>query len=166
MPQAVRNCYTCKQDLPNSNFKASRTLRSIQDDERITESRAAVASLRNIALRLSQRNAAKRTDSLADLTPPRWTAPVSSSVKILQPAATSVLIRDLAPALPELPRPLLGPFTPGVIDELPSSTPRPGLPTVVLGTPIPRSTHSTAPVVVLDTPIPQESLPPTPSLPP
>ncbi|KAH0593438.1 hypothetical protein MHUMG1_08895 [Metarhizium humberi] len=32
MPQAVRNGYTCKQDLPNSNFKASRTLRSIQDD--------------------------------------------------------------------------------------------------------------------------------------
>ncbi|KID95691.1 ATP-dependent DNA helicase PIF1, partial [Metarhizium majus ARSEF 297] len=141
-PQAVRNCYTCKQDLPNSNFEASRTLRSIQDDPAEYRFGAITAQGREED-RLAGRPDASKADR-----------------------ASVFVFRDPAPALPELPRPLLGPFTPGVVDDPPSFTPRPGLPTVVLGTPILRSTHSTAPVVVLGTPIPQESLPPTPSLPP
>ncbi|PTB48151.1 hypothetical protein M431DRAFT_35782, partial [Trichoderma harzianum CBS 226.95] len=126
--------------------------------ERVAESRAAVAGLRNIALRLSPRKATKRTDSLADLTPPRRTAPASSSVKSISLAATTpVLLRDLVPAFPELPIPRLGPFTPTVVDDPSSFALEPGLPTVVLGTPIPRSTQSTTPVVVLSTPIPPQA---------
>ncbi|KJZ68228.1 hypothetical protein HIM_12379 [Hirsutella minnesotensis 3608] len=81
-----------------------------------------------MALRLSPHRATKRTGLLANLTPPRRTAPAPSSVNDLQP-----------PAPPTL-----------------------NLPTVVLGTPIPRDTLPTAPVV-LGTPIPEQSLPATPS---
>ncbi|PON19971.1 hypothetical protein TGAM01_v211164 [Trichoderma gamsii] len=175
-PQAVRSCRTCKRDLPEVEFRSVKDPRKFigqctscraRQKERVAESRAAVAGLRNIALRLSPRKATKRTDSLADLTPPRRTAPASSSVKSISLAATTpVLFRDLVPAFPELPIPRLGPFTPTVVDDPSSFAPEPGLPTVVLGTPIPRSTQSTTPVVVLGTLIPQESLPPTPSLPP
>ncbi|KID83232.1 ATP-dependent DNA helicase PIF1 [Metarhizium guizhouense ARSEF 977] len=173
--QAVRNCRACKQDLPEVEF------RSIKDPTKFTgqcmkcresrkegaaKSRAAVAMMRNIALRLSPRKAKKRTDSLADLTPPRRAAPAPSSVSSLPPPAAPALFRDLAPALPDPSRPELAPSNSGVVDKPFSSTPSLSLPTVVLGTPIPRSTHSTTPVVVLGTPIPEEPLPPTPSLPP
>ncbi|KAH8663902.1 hypothetical protein BGZ61DRAFT_562294, partial [Ilyonectria robusta] len=141
--------------------------------ERVAESRAAVAAMRNITLRLSPRRATKRTDSVANLTPPRRTAPTPASVHGSQPPATPALFRGLAPALQGLPRPLLGPSTPSAV-EGPSPIPATlSLPTVVLGTPIPQTpipqtpipqgTLPTAPVV-LGTPIPQESFPTTPSL--
>lgn len=117
-------------------------------------------------LGLSPCKATKRTDSLADLTPPRRTTPRSSFTNSLQPPDTPALFRDLLPALLELPRPQLGPFTSGVVDNPSSFTPTLSLPTVVLSTPIPQSSHSTVPVVVLGTPIAEESLPPTPLLPP
>ncbi|KAH6981453.1 hypothetical protein EDB80DRAFT_737245 [Ilyonectria destructans] len=71
--------------------------------------------MRNTALRLSSRTATKRSDSLANLTPPRRTAPKPASLNSLPPPATPALSRGLAPALSELPRSLLGPFTPGAI---------------------------------------------------
>ncbi|KKP00882.1 hypothetical protein THAR02_07028 [Trichoderma harzianum] len=141
-PQAICSCRTCKRDLPEVEFRSVKdpgkftgqcTSCRARQKERVAESRAAVAGLRNIALRLSPRKATKRTDSLADLTPLRRTAPVSSSVKSISLAATTpVLFRDLVPAFLELPIPRLGPFTPTVVDD-PSFAPEPGLLTVVLG---------------------------------
>ncbi|KAH7118213.1 hypothetical protein B0J13DRAFT_590116 [Dactylonectria estremocensis] len=124
--------------------------------------------MRNIALRLSPHRATKRTDSLANLTPPRRTAPTPASVHGLQPPATPALFRRLAPTLQGLPRPLLGPSTPSAVEGPSPITPTLSLPTVVLGTPIPQTpipqgTLPTAPVV-LGTPISQESFPATPSL--
>ncbi|KAM4062958.1 PIF1-like helicase [Hirsutella rhossiliensis] len=84
IPQAVRNCHTCKQDLPEVEFRSVKDPTKFTRDcascrarrkERVTESRAAVAAMRNFALRLSPRRATKRTDSLANLTPPRRAAP-------------------------------------------------------------------------------------------
>ncbi|KAL6404467.1 hypothetical protein AUP68_10451 [Ilyonectria robusta] len=172
MPQAVRNCHTCKQDLPEVEFRSVKDARKFTGDctscrarrrERISESRAAVAAMRNIALRLSPHRATKRTDSLANLTPPRRTAPTPASVHGLQPPATPTLFRRLAPALQGLPRPLLGLSTPSAVEGPSPITPTLSLPTVILGTPIPQDTFPTAPVV-LGTPIPQESFPVTPSL--
>lgn len=166
-PQAVRNCRTCKRDLPEVEFRSVKdptkftgqcTSCRVRQKERVAESRAAVAGLRNIASRLSPRKATKRTDLLAGLTPPRRTAPTPLPVKSQQPPSTPALFRSLAPAVQ-------GPFTPGEVDNPSSFTTTLSMPTVVLGTPIPPSTLSAAPVV-LGTPIPQESLPITPSLPP
>ncbi|EXU95371.1 PIF1-like helicase [Metarhizium robertsii] len=166
-PQAVRNCRTCKRDLPEVEFRSVKdptkftgqcTSCRVRQKERVAESRAAIAGLRNIASRLSPRKATKRTDLLADLTPPRRTAPTPLPVNSQQPPSTPALFRSLAPAVQ-------GPFTPGEVDNPSSFTPTLSMPTVVLGTPIPPSTLSAAPVV-LGTPIPQESLPITPSLPP
>ncbi|KAK8913436.1 hypothetical protein VCV18_011442 [Metarhizium anisopliae] len=168
LPDAVHNCYTCKRDLPEVEFRSVKdstkytrqcTGCRTRQKERVAESRAAVAGLRNIASRLSSCKTTKRTDSLADLTPPRRTAPTPSPRSGIQSPPMPPLFRGLAPAV-------LGPSNSGTVDKPSSSTPTPSLPTVVLGTPIPRSTHSTGPVVVLGTPIPQESLPPTPSLAP
>ncbi|KAH7113118.1 hypothetical protein B0J13DRAFT_488669, partial [Dactylonectria estremocensis] len=177
IPQAVRNCHTCKQDLPEVEFRSVKDARKFTGDcascrarrrERVAESRAAVAAMRNIALRLSPHRATKRTDSLANLTSPRRTAPTPASVHGLQPPATPALFRRLAPALQGLPRPLLGPSNPSAVEGPSPITPTLSLPTVVLGTPIsqtpiPQGTFPTAPVV-LGTPIPQESFPATPSL--
>ncbi|KAH6973932.1 hypothetical protein EDB80DRAFT_742755, partial [Ilyonectria destructans] len=134
-----RNCHTCKQDLPEVEFRSVKDPTKFTRDcdscrarrrERVAESRAAVAAMRNIALRLSPRRATKRTDSLANLTPPRRAAPTPASVHGLQPPATPALF-------------LLG--------------------TPIPQTPIPQGTLPTAPVV-LGTPLPQESFPTTPSL--
>ncbi|KJZ70621.1 hypothetical protein HIM_09976 [Hirsutella minnesotensis 3608] len=117
--------------------------------ERVTKSRAAVAAMRNIASRLPPRQATKRTDSLANLTPPRRIAPTPASVNGLQSLATPALFCGLAPALQGLPRPLLRPSIPSAA-EGPSPVPSTlSLPRVVLGTPIPQ------------TPIPQNTLPAT-----
>ncbi|KAH7112620.1 hypothetical protein B0J13DRAFT_488805, partial [Dactylonectria estremocensis] len=177
IPQAVRNCRTCKQDLPEVEFRSVKDPTKFTGEcascrarrrERVAESRAAVAAMRNIALRLSPHRATKRTDSLANLTPPRRTAPTPASVHGLQPPATPALFRRLAPTLQGLPRPLLGPSTPSAVEGPSPITPTLSLPTVVLGTPIPQTpipqgTLPTAPVV-LGTPISQESFPATPSL--
>ncbi|KAH7114174.1 hypothetical protein B0J13DRAFT_656572, partial [Dactylonectria estremocensis] len=178
IPQAVRNCRTCKQDLPEVKFRSVKDPTKFTVDcascrtrrrERVAESRAAVAAMRNIALRLSPRRAMKRTDSLANLTPPRRTAPRPASVHGSQPPATPALFRGLAPAPQGLPRPLLRPPTPSAVEGPSPIPPTLSLPTVVLGTPIPQTpipqgTLPTAPVV-LGTPISQESFPTTPSLP-
>ncbi|KAM4060764.1 PIF1-like helicase [Hirsutella rhossiliensis] len=119
MPEAVRNCRTCKQDLPEVEFRSVKDPTKFTGQcascrahrkERATESRAAVTAMRNIASRPSLRRATKRTDSLANLTPPRRTAPTPASVTDLRPPAMPVLFRGLAPA-PELPIPPLGPST-------------------------------------------------------
>ncbi|KAH6982410.1 hypothetical protein EDB80DRAFT_592980, partial [Ilyonectria destructans] len=177
IPQAVRNCRTCKQDLPEVEFRSVKDPTKFtgqcsscraRQKERVTESRAAVAAMRNIASRLSPRRATKRTDSLAKLTPPRRTAPTPASVNGSQPPAMPALFRGLAPVLQGLPRSLLGPSTPSAVEGPPPIPPTLSLPTVVLGTPIPQTpipqgTLPTAPVV-LGTPIPRESFPTTPSL--
>ncbi|KAH7118040.1 hypothetical protein B0J13DRAFT_570399, partial [Dactylonectria estremocensis] len=94
------NCRTCQQDLPEVEF------RSVKDPTKFTGECAssAVAAMRNIALRLSPRRATKRTDSLANLTPPRRTAPTPASVNGSQPPAMPALFRGLAPVLQGLPR--------------------------------------------------------------
>ncbi|KAH6988687.1 hypothetical protein EDB80DRAFT_546821, partial [Ilyonectria destructans] len=177
IPQADRNCHTCKQDLPEVEFRSVKDPTKFTRDcancrarrrERVAESRAAVAAMRNIALRISPRRATKRTDSVANLTPPRRTTPTPASVHGSQPPATPALFRGLAPALQGLPRPLLGPSTPSAVEGPSPIPPTLSLPRVVLGTPIPQTpipegTLPTAPVV-LGTPIPQESFPTTPSL--
>ncbi|RTE67827.1 hypothetical protein BHE90_017799, partial [Fusarium euwallaceae] len=172
IPQAVRNCRTCKQELPEVEFRSVKDPAKLTGEcascrarrrEREAGSRAAIAAMRNIALRLSPRRATKRTDSLANLTPPRRAAPTPASVHGLQPPVTPALFRGLSPALQGLPRPLLGPSTPSAVEGPSPVPPTLSLPTVVLGTPIPQDTLPTAPVV-LGTPIPQESLPTTPSL--
>ena len=172
IPQAVRNCRTCKQDLPEVEFRSVKDPAKLTGEcascrtrrrEREARSRAAVAAMRNIVLRLSPRRATKRTDSLANLTPPRRAAPTPASVHGLQPPATPALFRGMAPALQGLSRPLLGPSTPSAVEGPSPIPPNLCLPTVVLGTPIPQCTLPTAPVV-LGTPIPQESFPTTPSL--
>ncbi|KJZ67980.1 hypothetical protein HIM_12631 [Hirsutella minnesotensis 3608] len=169
-PQAVRNCRTCKQDLPEVEFRSVRDPTKFTGEcascrarrkERETESRVAVASMRNIASRPSPRKATKRTDSLANLTPPRRTAPTPASVNGLQPPATPALFRGLAPAQ-GLPRPPLRPSTPSSVEGPSPIPPTIGMPPVVLGTPI-QDTAPTAPVVQ-GTPIPRESLPTPPPL--
>ncbi|KAH8649007.1 hypothetical protein BGZ61DRAFT_547015 [Ilyonectria robusta] len=75
--------------------------------ERIAKSQAAVAAMQNIALRQSPHRATKRTDSLANLTPPGRTAPRLASVHGSRSPATPALFYGLAPALQGLPRPLL-----------------------------------------------------------
>ncbi|KAH7114762.1 hypothetical protein B0J13DRAFT_573193, partial [Dactylonectria estremocensis] len=138
IPQAVCNCRTCKRDLPEVEFRSVKdptkftgqyTSYRARRKERVTESRAAVAAMRNIALRLSLRRATKRTDSLANLMPLRRTALTPTSVNGLQPPATPALFRSLAPAPLGLHRPLLGPFTPGAIEGPSPITPTPSLPT-------------------------------------
>lgn len=177
IPQAVRNCRACKQDLPEVEFRSVRDPTKFTVDcagcrarrrERVAESRAAVAAMRNTALRRSPRRATKRTDSPTNVSPARRTAPRPASVHDSQPPARLALFRGLAPALHGLPRPLLGPPTPSVVEEPPPTPPTLCLPTVVLGTPIPQTpipqyTLPTAPIV-LGTPIPQESFPTTPLL--
>src|SRR6478736_3409189 len=125
IPQAVRNCRTCKQDLPEVEFRSVKDPAKLTGEcascrtrrrEREARSRAAVAAMRNIVLRLSPRRATKRTDSLANLTPPRRAAPTPASVHGLQPPATPALFRGMAPALQGLPRPLLGPSTPSAVE--------------------------------------------------
>ncbi|KAJ3455383.1 hypothetical protein MRS44_013983 [Fusarium solani] len=172
IPQAVRNCRACKQDLPEVEFRSVKDPTKFTGEcascrarqkQRATESRAAIAAMRNTALRLSSRTVTKRSDSLANLTPPRRTAPKLASINSLPPPATPALLRSLAPTLSELPRSLLGPFTPGAVEGPSPVSPTLSLPAVVLGTPISQSTLPTPPVV-LGTPLPQESLPTTPSL--
>ncbi|KJZ70977.1 hypothetical protein HIM_09632 [Hirsutella minnesotensis 3608] len=158
IPQAVRNCRACKQDLPEVEFRSVKDTTKFTGQcascrahrkERVTKSRAAVAAMRNIASRLPPRQATKRTDSLANLTPPRRIAPTPASVNGLQSLATPALFCGLAPALQGLPRPLLRPSIPSAA-EGPSPVPSTlSLPRVVLGTPIPQ------------TPIPQNTLPAT-----
>ncbi|KAM4055604.1 PIF1-like helicase [Hirsutella rhossiliensis] len=173
IPQAVRNCHTCKQDLPEVEFRSVKDPTKFTRDcascrarrkERVTESRAAVAAMRNFALRLSPRRATKRTDSLANLTPSRRTAPTPACVQALRPPATSTLCRALAPALQGLPRPLPRPSTSSAVEGPSPTPPTFGLPTVVLGTPIPQTPIPQGTLqsasVVQGTPIPQESLPP------
>ncbi|KJZ70103.1 hypothetical protein HIM_10506 [Hirsutella minnesotensis 3608] len=123
--------------------------------------------MRNIALRLSPRRATKRTESLANLTPPRRTAPTPASANGFQPPATPALFRGPEPPPQGVPRPLLGPSTPSAGEGLSPILPVLGLPTVVLGTPIPptlipQGTLPTAPVV-LGTPILEDPPPTTPS---
>ncbi|KAH6983948.1 hypothetical protein EDB80DRAFT_756798 [Ilyonectria destructans] len=135
IPQAVRNCCTCQQDLSEVEFQSVKNPMKFTGEcascrvrrrKRKAGSRAAVAAMRNIALRLSPRRATKRTDSLANLTPPRRTA--------LTPASG-------------LPRPLLGLSTLSAVVGPFSITSTLSLPIVVLGTPIPQ------------TPIPQGTFP-------
>ncbi|KAM4062490.1 PIF1-like helicase [Hirsutella rhossiliensis] len=154
IPQAVRNCHTCKQYLPEVEFRSVKDPTKFTRDcasckarrkERVTESRAAVAAMRNIALRLSPRRTRKRTDSLANLTPPKRTAPTPASVNGPQPHVMPALFRGQAPAL-GLPIPPLGPSTLSAVGGPSPIPPTHVLPTVVLGTPI-QDTASTAPVV-------------------
>ncbi|KAH7120187.1 hypothetical protein B0J13DRAFT_166908 [Dactylonectria estremocensis] len=168
--QTIRNCRTCKQDLPEVEFRSVKDPTKFtgqcsscraRQRERIAESRAAVAAMRNIASRLSPRRATKRTDSLAKLTPPRQTPPTTASESRSQPPATPALFRRLAPTLQGLPRPLLGSSTPSAVEGPSPVTPTLSLPTDVLGmpipqTPVPQGTLPTAPVM-LGTPVPQES---------
>ncbi|KAI8710750.1 ATP-dependent DNA helicase [Fusarium sp. LHS14.1] len=177
IPEAVRNCHTCRQDLPEVEFRSVKDPTKFTRDcdscrarrrERVAESRAAVAAMRNIALRQSPHRATKKTDSLANLTPPRRTPPRLASVHGSRSPATPALFRGLALALQGPPRPLLGPSTPSAVEGPSPIPPTLCLPTVVPGTPIPQTpipqgTLPTAPVV-LGTPIPQESFPTTPSL--
>ncbi|KAH7113424.1 hypothetical protein EDB81DRAFT_825822, partial [Dactylonectria macrodidyma] len=103
IPQAVRNCRACKQDLPEVEFRSVKDPAKFTGEcascrarqkQRATESRAAVAvaAMRNTALRLSSRTATKRSDSLANLTPPRRTAPKPASVNSLPPPAKPALL--------------------------------------------------------------------------
>ncbi|EEU34852.1 uncharacterized protein NECHADRAFT_88370 [Fusarium vanettenii 77-13-4] len=172
IPQAVRNCRTCKQDLPEVEFRGVKDPTKFtgqcsscraRQKERATESRAAVAAMRNIVSGLSPRRTAKRTDSQAHLTPPRRNAPAPVSINSSQPPATPAVFRGLAPVLQGLPRPLLDPSTSSVVEGVLPIPPTPSPPRVVLGTPIPSDTAPTAPIV-LGTPVPQESFPTTASL--
>ncbi|KAM4064532.1 PIF1-like helicase [Hirsutella rhossiliensis] len=97
IPQAVRNCHTCKQDLPEVEF------RSVKDPTKFTRDCAssAVAAMRNFALRLSPRRATKRTDSLANLTPPRRAAPTPADC--LDLCRAIYLKRGRGPSPPLLP---------------------------------------------------------------
>ncbi|EEU38627.1 uncharacterized protein NECHADRAFT_82971 [Fusarium vanettenii 77-13-4] len=172
IPQAVRNCHTCKQDLPEVEFRSvkdpARLTRQCsscraRQKERVAESRAAVAAMRNIASRLSPRRTTKRTDSQAQLTPPRRNAQALVSINSSQPPATPAVFRGLAPVLQGLPRPLLGPSTSSAAEGALPIPPTLSPPRVVLGTPIPSDTTTTAPIM-LGTPVPQESFPTTASL--
>ncbi|KAH6999279.1 hypothetical protein EDB80DRAFT_583584, partial [Ilyonectria destructans] len=146
IPQAVRNCRTCKRDLLEVEFRSVKdptkftgqyTSCRAHQKERVTESRAAIAAIQNIALRLLLRRAIKRTESLANLTPPRQTAPTYASVNSLQPPAMPALFCSLTPAPLGLYRPLLGLFTPGAIEGPSPITPTLSLLIVVLGMLIP-----------------------------
>src|SRR5690242_19522414 len=95
--QATRNCLSCKQDYPDFEFQSVKdpakstgqcTSCRARQKARVVESLAVIAALRTIALGLSPRKATKRTDSLADMTPPRRTAPMDSSIIASQPPAT------------------------------------------------------------------------------
>ncbi|KAJ3454665.1 hypothetical protein MRS44_013265 [Fusarium solani] len=119
--------------------------------------------MRNIASRLSPRRTTKRTDSQAQLTPPRRNVQALVSINSSQPPATPAVFRGLAPVLQGLPRPLLGPSTPSAAEGALPIPPTLSPPRVVLGTPIPSDTATTAPIV-LGTPVPQESFPTTASL--
>ncbi|KAM4061445.1 hypothetical protein HRG_013143 [Hirsutella rhossiliensis] len=131
-PQAVRNCRTCKQDLPEVEF------RSVKDPTKFTTecANSVVAAMQKIASKPLPRRASKRTDSLANLTPPRRTAPTPASANALQPPSMPDLFRGLSSA---------GAFYPKRC------------------TPIPEVTLSATPFV-LSTSISQEWLPATPSL--
>ncbi|KAH7131767.1 hypothetical protein B0J13DRAFT_563097, partial [Dactylonectria estremocensis] len=96
IPQAVQNCRICKQDLPEVEFRSVKDPTKFigqcsscraRQKEWVTEFRAAVAAMRNIASRLSPRRAMKRTDLLAKLTPLRRTAPTPASINGSQPPA-------------------------------------------------------------------------------
>ncbi|KAM4058257.1 hypothetical protein HRG_014597 [Hirsutella rhossiliensis] len=106
-PQAVRNCRTCKQDLPEVEF------RSVKDPTKFTtECANSVAAMQKIASKPLPRRASKRTDSLANLTPPRRTAPTPASANALQPPSMPDLFRGLVPAPTGMLRAPQGPSTP------------------------------------------------------
>ncbi|KAH7126551.1 hypothetical protein B0J13DRAFT_565644, partial [Dactylonectria estremocensis] len=80
------------QDLPEVEFRSIKDPMKFTGEcascrarlrEREAGSRAAVAAMWNIALRLSPRRATKRTDSLANLTPLRRTVLTPASVHSL-----------------------------------------------------------------------------------